>query len=554
MVLHSARANSHSLIRTNERMTSSEIFYVIITNMISRFLRKELETVLRGLYPDRSGVFFAVSPEKRFGDYTTNAALMVSGQGVNAREAADEIVAELKKSDEFTSQISKTEVAGPGFINFYISDSAMEKEIAALSEVKKLPILSGKKINIEFVSANPTGELHIGHGRGAFYGDVLANIFEFADAGVSREYYINDSRESNQIKELGKTALGKGEQYKTTKLVALLEQTDFSGLDEAEAGYKLAAAVQEYNRHFLENKLNVRFDKWYSEDEKLRASLLNERTLMALKAKECTYDKDGAVWIKTSTYGDDEDRVVVRSDGSPSYFLSDISYHSDKFGRGYDSVIDIWGADHHGHVKRMQAIKKMLGWAGEFKIFITQLVSLKENGVSSKMSKRAGNVVLLEDLVDEFGLDVVRWFFLEKTLNTHIEFDMALAREHSAKNPVFYVQYAHARICSILEKAKNAAADSATIQSVLAKPTGRALAVKIIEFADVIQNIVAEYQVHKLTSYSYELATAFSEFYENVRVIEDGKYNSGAMTLAQVAQKILARSLGLLGISSPEKM
>ena len=235
-----------------------------------------------------------------------------------------------------------------------------------------------EKISIEFISANPTGALHIGHGRGAFYGDVLARVLAYAGADVTREYYINDSRESNQIKELGKTALGRGEQYKTEKLAALIQQSDFEGLGEADAGFALAEKVQKENKDVIERKLGIVFDEWYSEDTRLRATGANDGMLTRLK--EFTYEKDGAVWLKTSEYGDDEDRVVVRSDGSKSYFISDITYHEEKFTRGYDTVINIWGADHHGHVKRMQAVKKMLGWNGELIVFITQLVSLKEGG------------------------------------------------------------------------------------------------------------------------------------------------------------------------------
>ena len=425
----------------------------------------------------------------------------------------------------------------------------MEKKIN-----KGYDFLHGKKINVEFISANPTGELHIGHGRGAFYGDILGNVFVFSGARIIREYYVNDSRESKQIIELGKTALGTGEQYKTSKLLEIIKETDFSGMDEKEAGFKLAGLIQEKTEEFIEQKLKISHFNWYSEDEKLSASGLNDKVLADLEEEKFIYRKDGAVWLKTSEYGDDEDRVIVRSDGTKSYFLSDISYHNDKFVGGYDKVINIWGADHHGHVKRMQAVKKMFGWKGELKIFITQLVSLKENGVSAKMSKRAGNVVLLEDLVDEFGLDVVRWFFSEKSLNTHMEFDMALAREHSAKNPVFYVQYAHARICSILEKTKSYSPDGSGISDIVKENVARALAVKLLEFPEVISGIAEDYQVHRLTTYVYELASAFAQFYEKIRIVGDENYNRGALLLAENAKNTLSKSLSLLGISAPERM
>ncbi|MCR4330454.1 MAG: arginine--tRNA ligase, partial [Patescibacteria group bacterium] len=375
---------------------------------------------------------------------------------------------------------------------------------------------------------------------------------------VTREYYMNDSRQSAQIRELGKTALGKGEQYRTEKLAQLLKSIDVSGKSEEEAGVSLAALVQESNRRFIESKLTIPFDVWYSEDEKLRATGANDAMLAELSDKGLTYERDGAVWLKTSEYGDDEDRVVVRSDLSKSYFISDITYHQDKFARGFDTVIDVWGADHHGHVKRMHAAGKMLGWPQtpvlQPIIFITQLVSLKEGNEVKKMSKRAGTAIYLEDLVDEFGIDVVRWFFAEKTLNTHMEFDAALAREQSQKNPVFYVQYAHARIHSVLENVHDLTPNETTLLDVLAGARARALTLKLLQFPEVVLEVTKEFQVNKLTTYAYELASDFSQFYHDVRVIEGDQYNRGALLLMKITKEVLAKSLSLLGISAPERM
>lgn len=495
------------------------------------------------------------STDIKNGHLSTNYALAFAKKmGISPKELAGKIKKEL--NDLKIECIERIEVAGSGYVNIFLKNKAIVSELEEIEwKIKSgFDFLSGKKINIEFISANPTGELHIGHGRGAFYGDALANIFSFAGAEVTREFYINDSRESKQIQELGKTALGVGETYLTEKLKTQIEKLEMESKDFGEVGFQLASVVQKNNREFMENKLGIKFDVWYSEDEKLRGSLLNDRNLAAFKMKELVYEKDGAIWLKTSEYGGNEDRVVVRSDQTKSYFISDISYHADKFSRGYSDVIDIWGADHHGHVKRMQAVKKMLGWVGEFKIFITQLVSLKEDGITAKMSKRAGNVVLLEDLVDKFGADVVRWFFLEKSLNTHMEFDMALAKEQSPKNPVFYVQYAHARMCSIVEKTKGIRGDNTAIETILIEPSAKNLAIKNLQFSEVIENIVKDYHVHRLTTYVYELAGALSVFYRDVRVAGNATYNTGALQMINTTKKTVAKCLSLLGIKAPEKM
>jgi len=522
--------------------------------MVKGLIEKALH---KALGPDGPAAAYTVAlcDNPKNGHFTTNCALVcAAAAGTNPRELAEKIKDDVGK--ELGEIVEKIEIAGPGFINFFLKDGAIIAELKEVSENIKngFKFLEGKKINVEFISANPTGELHIGHGRGAFYGDTLANILSFSGADVTREYYINDSRESNQIKELGKTALGKGEQYKTVEIDNMIALLPVNITEEREAGFKLAELIQTHNKLFIEEKIKVNFDIWYSEDEKIRATKLNERTLLALKMKELTYEKDGAVWLKTSEYSDDEDRVVVRSDGTSSYFLSDISYHGEKFSRGYDKVIDVWGADHHGHVKRLEAAKKMLSWTGELRIFITQLVSIKEGDSSSKMSKRLGNVVLLEDLVDEFGLDVVRWFYNEKSLSTHMEFDAARAKERSEKNPVFYVEYAHARICSILEKAKGLPEDITELSDVIKAPAARALALKIAALSDAIFEMSRDFQVHRLTAYAYELASAFSGFYRDVRIIEGESYAKGAYELLLAAKEALSRTLSLLGIPAPEKM
>ena len=515
-------------------------------------MKKEIEKVVREIRDEMGSPGEPLVEIRVTGGYATTAAFaMARDLKRDASEIAQNLAIRINEKipkDKLTSSSVR------GFANMDLSDETLEKLVKETDTIvtSGTKDKKGKKISIEFISANPTGALHIGHGRGAFYGDVLARVLAYAGADVTREYYINDSRESNQIKELGKTTLGRGEQYKTEKLAALIQQSDFEGLGEADAGFALAEKVQKENKDVIERKLGIVFDEWYSEDTRLRATGANDGMLTRLK--EFTYEKDGAVWLKTSEYGDDEDRVVVRSDGSKSYFISDITYHEEKFTRGYDTVINIWGADHHGHVKRMQAVKKMLGWNGELIVFITQLVSLKEGGDVKKMSKRAGNVILLEDLVEEFGIDVVRWFFAEKTLHTHMEFDAALAKEQSNKNPVYYVQYAHARISSIKRNAQDVSKDDTKMIDTFSVPSARALAYTITEFPEIVADIAETYHVHQLTLYAYRLATAFSAFYQDVRILEEDICHSGALALAEAAGETIKQTLTLLGISAPGKM
>jgi arginyl-tRNA synthetase len=493
-------------------------------------------------------------------DYASGVSLMHAKElGKNPKELAEDLKTELLHNPHLKGIVADISIAGPGFLNFVLTQEALVRSLSETREAieEGTSVREDERINIEFISANPTGDLHIGHGRSAFYGDMLARILEHAGARVSREYYINDSRESNQIIELGKTALEKGEQYKTERLEAFIKEMDFSGMNESEAGAALAEKVQDYNKNFIEQKLGIHFDTWYSEDKEIRAQDKSAKALALLTEKGLVYEKEGAVWLKTSEYGDDEDRVLIRSDKTATYFLADIAYHIEKFARGNNTVIDLLGADHHGHVKRMHAVGKMLGWPQhppQPVMFVVQLVGLKEGEERKKMSKRAGTVILLEDLVDEYGIDVVRWFFAEKALTTHMDFDADLARDRSAKNPVFYVQYAHARICSIAKQAAALAGDNSTVSDFLQTPSARVLAFKISEFSEVVNDIASDYHVHKLTTYAYELAYAFSQFYRDVRVIEGETYHTGALELTDVARDTLAKTLGLLGISAPENM
>ncbi|MEW5907962.1 MAG: arginine--tRNA ligase [Patescibacteria group bacterium] len=535
------------------------------------FIKKEIEKAVKKLFKKKRA--FEVTSDTKFGDYSSNVAMVTGG---NLRMNAERIKTELAASKNIPQIFSKTEITGPGFLNFYLSEKGLIEGLKCISDCPKQGL--GQKVQVEFISANPTGELHIGHGRSAFYGDALANILEAAGYEVEREYLINDSKESTQIKELGKTVLGKGEFYLTDYLKRKIKDLRFKIQDDGEVGYAIAREIQKDNEKFIK-RIGIKIDKWFSEEKELRQKTEFKKALELLKNKKLIYEKDGAIWLKTSKYGDEEDRVIVRSTGEITYFLSDIAYHINKNKGGYKKIIDIWGADHQGHVKRMMAVKKMLGWKFDLDILISQLVTLKEGEKRKKLSKRRGDIILLKDLIKEVGLDVCRWFYLEKSLSTHMEFDMDLAKERSQKNPVYYVQYAGARMASILAKSqisnlksqklerrkfdfaqvglamgsltKKNNVESAEAKSKLSPI--RNLIKKLIQFPEVVEDIAKDYQVQRLTKYAYELASEFSQFYRDVRVI-GSKNEKELLALVALTRKVLEDSLKLLGIKYLDKM
>ncbi len=520
--------------------------------MLRDLIKQEIEKAAKKLYGKK--VDFDIFSDGKFGDYSSNAAMILAKDLKNNPMAiANNLKSQI--SNLKSGFFEKIEAIPPGFLNFYLSEKGLIKGIKSIFDCPKPGL--GQKIQVEFISANPTGELHIGHGRSAFYGDVLANVLEKAGYKVEREYFINDSKESTQIKELGKTVLGKGKNYLTDDLKLKIKKLKFKIKDESEAGYAIAEEIQKDNEKFIKS-LGIKFDRWFSEERELRQKTEFKKVLELLKKKKLVYEKDGALWLKTSQYGDDEDRVILRSDGSVPYFLSDIAYHIDKFGRKYNKVIDIWGADHHGHVKRMMSAKEMLGWKGKLEILISQLVTLKEGGEKRKLSKRKGTIILLKDLIKEVGLDACRWFYLEKSLSTHMDFDLEMAKERSQKNPVYYAQYACARMSSILSKSKiknqkSIRQPADKNQKILKLEPVRNLIKKLIQFPEIIEDTVNDYQVQRLTTYAYELAGEFSQFYRDVKVL--GSENEKELVaLVALTKKVLADTLKLLGISAPERM
>jgi len=508
--------------------------------------------------------------EKIHGDYSTNVAMVIAKKvKKNPLEIARVLVNKLISLKVYKFYFDKVEVAKPGFINFFLSKGYLQKEVGEILRQREkfgqLSIGKNKKTNVEFISANPTGQLHIGNGRGAFWGDTLANILEKAGFKVIREYYINDAPSNTQIKLLGQTALEKGETYLNEYLKSKIEKIKpklNKIKDEGEAGYLLAQEVQKDIEDFVEKKLKIKFDKWFP-DTKLYQESRVEKIFNWLKKKDYIYQKEGAWWIKTSKFGDEKDWVIIRSKdegGEPTYFLSDIAYHKDKIDRGFEKIIDIWGADHQGHVRKMKAAIEILNFKGDLDLLISQIVRVK----GLKISKRKGVIISLEELLKEVSLDVARFFYLTKSLDTQMEFDLELAKEQSEKNPVYYIQYAHARICSILKRTKSK--EQRTINqkkcslftvhcSLLNHPSELELIKQLIRFPEIIEDTARDYQVQRIPQYALDLATAFHQFYRDCRVLTEVRPMSTArLALVLATKQVIKNTLDLMGISAPERM
>ena len=515
---------------------------------------------------------------------TNMAMVMAAQQKMAPRKIAEAIVAHLSDTEGI---LAKTEIAGPGFINFFVRPEAWHPVLEAVHEADgrygAVDIGKGRKVQVEFVSANPTGPLHVGHGRGAAVGDSVANILAFCGYDVEREYYINDS--GRQIQTLGRSVFLRykaiageavdfpGEYYQGGYIVDLARRIhadkgdSLKDGDEAEAvdycARFAARAILDGIRRDLD-AFGVRFDRWYSE-QTLYDSGRVERTIADFKSSGLIYEKDGALWFKTSGYGDEKDRVVVRANGLTTYFASDIAYHQDKYERGMSRVIDVWGADHHGYIPRMTAAIEASGMnRDQFDVILVQLVNLLRGGEPVAMSSRAGQFETLKDVVDEVGADAARFIFLTRHYESKLDFDLELAKKKSNDNPVFYVQYVHARISSILAKGTDLGAlgevrmlpgQAPGITAVLTEPEEINL-IKLMErYPEVVESSCRLMEPHRITYYLMELAASFHAYYNKHRVLtDDASVTSGRLRLVMAIKKIIRNGLTLLGVSSPETM
>jgi arginyl-tRNA synthetase len=516
-----------------------------------------ISTIIKRLFGEAPEFKVEVT-DLKFGDYSTNVALVLSkSKNENSKEIAQKIIDGIKESDR--QMFKSVEIAGPGFINFKITNIFWQNEVGQIlasgNKFGTSNLGSDLKVNVEFISANPTGPLTLGNGRGGYNGDVLARVFEAYGAKVTREYYVNDR--GAQILSLGHSVLKDNEAlYKGTYIDEI--QANVKSTKPAEAGERAAAILLEEYIKKTVAKMGIKFDEWFSE-KSLHDSGEVAKALGELEQGGLTYKAEDAVWLKTTDFGDDKDRVLVTSDGEYTYFASDIAYHFNKMQRGYNLLFDYWGADHHGYIGRLQAAVDMLrgklDWAGELKVMIAQLVRLMSNGQEVKMSKRAGTYVTLDELIDEVGPDVTRFFFLDRALDTHMDFDLALAKEKSQKNPVFYIQYAYSRICSILAKTDNEKRVANNF-NLLNDQNEIALIKQLIRLPELVEEIVGDYQIQKLAFYARDLATSFHHFYEKCPVIKSGNDNLTAarLELLKATKIVLKNTLDLLGISAPEKM
>lgn len=521
-----------------------------------------------------------VPREKIHGDYATNLAMLMAKEARMAPRKIAEII--LENIENTSSKIEKIEIAGPGFINIYLNKSWLLPVLPLIEEMGddygKVNIGKGKRVQVEFVSANPTGPMHMGNARGAALGDSLASLLETAGFNVSREFYINDA--GNQIENFGMSLEARYLQLLGRE--AEIPENGYHGEDiiehmkeiiKTEGDRFLHEDSQKRREFFVNYALNknlnkikkdlknfgVEFDVWFSE-KSLHESGKLQQTVDTLKQKGLTYEKDGALWFAASKFGAEKDEVLIRQNGIPTYFAADIAYHKDKLDRGFEEIIDIWGADHHGHVARMKGALEALGYDPErLKVIIIQLVRLYRNGELARMSKRTGKAVTLADLVEEVGKDAARFFFNMRSADTHLDFDLDLAVSQSADNPVYYVQYAHARICSILRQVeergiKIPSAKEACLE-LLKEPSEIELLKKLAEYPEEITRSAQKLEPYHLTRYAMELASLFHTFYNSCRVITDNQKLMGArLVMIKGVKRVLKNNLTILGISAPERM
>ena len=528
-----------------------------------------------GVVPD---VQIEVPGNPEHGDFSSNLAMaMARAEKKSPRQIAEALVSALGDC-EF---LSKVEIAGPGFINFTLVPTCWYEVLDTIADKGDTYGFSkfgqGRKVQVEFVSANPTGPLHIGHGRGAAVGDAVAAILQVAGFDVAREYYVNDA--GNQVATLGRSVWMRlreqcgetivfpedgyqGEYIRDLAAKLYQEAPEVLTLGEDEAVKRCTAFGVSNVLDWIAADLKdfgITFDRWFSEQSLYDRNMV-EIELAKLADKGLSYEQDGALWLRTTDYGDDKDRVLIKSDGSPTYFASDVAYHMEKFDRGFERLIDVWGADHHGYVPRMKAVVAGLGHQpDDLEVLLIQMVNLLRDGQPFTMGKRSGNFITLREVVDEVGRDACRFYFLMRRSDSQLDFDLELAKRQSTDNPVYYVQYAHARVCSINRNAEEQGVplpkQGGVDLSRLTLPEELLLAKHLARYPEMIVGAAQSCEPHRVVYYLQELAAQFHSYYNRQRVlVEDAKTTQARLYLIAGVRTVLANALNLLGVDAPERM
>ncbi len=534
---------------------------------------EEAARALRDGEPTEPAPSFDRPPKPELGDYSSNAAMLLAAPlGDNPRAVAERLRAELERELGGSGSLDRIEVAGPGFVNLFLADPWYRRALAGLvaagEDLGPAPTASPERILVEFLSANPTGPLHVGGGRHAAYGDALVRLLEAVGHSVEREYYVNDA--GGQVTRFAESIAARmtgGEPpedgYEGEYVADLAERVAAEGIDPADTealGRRGIELMLDAVRETL-GRFGVRFDTWFSERD-LYARGEVDSALAQLDAGNHTYRHEQALWLRTTEFGDDKDRVLIRSNGEPTYLTADVAYHWDKLQRGFGRLIDVLGADHHGYVPRIRAAIEALGADAEaFEALIMSLVHIVEEGERAQMSKRSGDFVSLDELLDDIGVDATRWFMLWRSHETTVDLDLELARSQSSENPVYYVQYAHARIASILRKAGAAAEGAAAgfdpeLAGAVLEDSEKALIKRLLEFPEEVRESAARRAPHRICAYSTAVAADFHAFYRDCQVVgaEGEGVEASRLALCLCAKRTISGALGLLGISAPERM
>ena len=526
---------------------------------------------------DLPPLFLEPPKQREFGDLTTNVAMLCAQKAKKPPRAIAEII--LKNLDDPKGLLARKEIAGPGFLNFTFSPRFYYQQLRELAEGREVPlnIGRGQRVQVEFASVNPTGPLHVGHGRVAVMGDVLARLHKAVGFEVEREYYVNDA--GKQMENLGRSLYSRYQELLGVPSEFPVDGypgdyvKDIAEVVKSQNGSKFAAMSKDAAVEFFTQyggdallqtikkqleEFGIHFDSFFSEKALRERNEVGE-TIELLRMRGLIYSQDGAQWFRSMQFGDDKDRTVIKSDGELTYFASDIAYHRNKFQRKFNKLINVWGADHHGYVRRLKAAMQGLGYDPNLlHVVLVQMVQLTRGGEPVRMGKRTGEFVSLEEVLQEVGRDAARFFFLMRKSDSHLDFDLDLAKRQSSDNPVFYVQYAHARIASILEQAGKSGVlkgDRPVALERLTLEEELALIRQMVQFNDVLADSVRELEPHRIVFYLLELAGEFHRYYNRFRVISDDPGLTDArLCLVQNVQKTIRRGLETLGIKAPTKM